>query len=595
MRFHHQFQPDSGSDENQFSNSEKLNTGIYSDSDYQNLLVYYQQGDWNKCNEIINELQSKYPGDPKVLEFKSDIEMKLLISGINIRASHEKNKKLIINGAFLIVVISILSILSVNAIKTSQQRAIANREIEADTLAKSNLKALESQVGLLLQSNHYEEAAKVILKMQEIDPDYPAIPDYQKKINDHLVLVDLYDLAINSLSEEKVLEALELFQEINSISPNYRDVVYQIDTINRKISLQNLITSGEKAYFEQNWEGAIGSFQQAYSLEEDIISPQIREKLLLCYLNSIVETLSNESPAISEIEKAGIYYQKAIALIPQDSGHIGERIELQQMSVDLLEIKDIQVARSILADQNHSELLVMKAIGFLRSAAALKPDRQDIPGEIRKAEKYLEALRLFNQKKWDGAINKLNELATFDSNYPNGMIPVLLYEANMYSGLKYFNGGFYLDARKRFELAEILAWENTDKNKLRLFKAQIYLGLTLGKLEDYKNSVSYFLYALKSIEDTTEFQSNNDLMNLKTIAERLNKEGKYYDAYLIMVDTLNENTDLYLYQEVAVYSGDNLAYYAEKYHSTMMEIVNNNNIEFPLVSSSQKINIPYLP
>ena len=588
MHLHHPNQSDSGNDG-------KLNTCLSSDSDYQNLLIYYQQGDWSKCNEIVNELHSKYPEDPKIQEFKSDIEMKLLISGINVQASKVKNKRFIINGVLIIVVILILTILTVDTIKTGHQSALLTRTSEADRLVESSLKALAAQMDLLLQSDHYEEASVLILEIQEIDSNYPALPEWQKRISDHLIILDLYDQANAALSEEKLQEALKLFQEIHNLNSNYRDVEYHIAAINHKIQIKSLITSGEKAYIEQNWEDAINSFQHAYELEEGILTPQIKEKLLLCYLNSIVKTLSNESPAIIDIEKAGTYYQKAIALIPQDSNYMGERNELQQMSVDLLEIKDIQVARSILSDQNHSEVLVMKAIGFLRSAAALKPDRQDIPAEIRKAEKYLEALRLFNQKKWDSSIAILTELATFDSNYPNGMVPVYLYEANMFSGLKYFKGGFYLDARKRFEEAEILAWGNTNKNKLRLFKAQIYLGLTLGKLEDFKNSVSYFLYALKLNKETAEFQSNKDLINSLTIAESLNEEGKYFDAYLIIVDTLNTNTDLYPSLEVAVKSGDNLAYYAEKYHSTMMEIVNNNSMEFPLVTSSQKISIPYLP
>ena len=137
--------------------------------------------------------------------------------------------------------------------------------------------------------------------------------------------------------------------------------------------------------------------------------------------------------------------------------------------------------------------------------------------------------------------------------------------------------GLYLDAINKLEQAEILAWHDTS-NLIKLFQVQVILGDTFGKLNDYKNAVSYYQYALNAI------QVNKRLTNFPAIATKLAEAnalaayGNYEDAFAAFQEVLSGIDVIYSISEIEISDGVCLAFFANENLSTLDVVLEANNL-----------------
>ena len=567
------------------------------DPAYQELLIHYQNADWEQCSLLIERLLLSYPDKQILLDFEADIDVQWMLR----KMSQEKSKAKVWKYIFsTLAFLGLLVLAIVAVIYFSQQSLISyQRQLEAYQtqvvqVQQVNLIQLENQALMALQAGKPEAALEIIGKIEQQDPENASLESLQSEANAQLKLVAVYDQAMQAMSLENYDQALEIFQQINLSRPLFRDVEYQIAWIEEHKFVLELLAAGENAYQQKKWSDTIQNYDQALALDPTLNSPQVKEQMLYSYLYSIVETLSKENHTIEELERSGTYYRKAIALIPQDRDYIAERERLRQLSLELLISKNYQMAKNLLGDPNHSRSSVAKAISLLKYASELKPDNQEFKSELNKAELYLSVLSYFEQGKMTQAITVLEDLARFDRQYPNGMGTVLLYEAYVAQGLRLYEDGFYLDARNVLEQAELIAWEDR-ANKLPLFLVQINLGNTIGKLENYKDAVSYYAYAFNAIEDITEKVDNQFFTDLLAKASELAELEEYDEAYSAYLDVIARMNVVFNYQDVNALTGESLLYIAQKYQSTIQGIQLYNEVDFPVVRRNQTLSIPSLP
>ena len=344
----------------------------------------------------------------------------------------------------------------------------------------------------------------------------------------------------------------------------------------RSNQISILLADGGTAYQNEDWDTVISSYEGALALDPQLDDPLITEQLLQGYLKKIISMLEEDSASIEDIEAAEQYYRKAVALIPQSKEYANERENLQEASSNLLQLKFVQTAKDMLSDSAQTITSVKKAVTYLTKAASIDPKNSALQIDLNNAEYYQVAFQDFLDMNWASAITNLTKIMESDPNFAGGNTATLLYEAYSALGQQYYSAGFYSDALNNFEQAELVAWDDTE-NTMKLFQVQINIGDTYGKLRDYENAVSYYLYALNSIEITSrsEMTTVNNLVAQATYWDAI---GDYDSAYTALQEALQAIGEIYVQTEIEISDGACLAFFADDNLSTIDAILEANNL-----------------
>ena len=575
---------------------------LAADPAYDELLIAYQNAEWERCNKILNALLEKYPGQSKLLDFRSDLDVQLMLR--NLDKSHVKtfreNKKritlrfvtipLIIIGIAIMIGLYILQVNQNSSLNQMVSTLVESTQTEAEVLQN-----LEAQARTLLQAGKAVLALDVLKQIQSIEPTYPALEELRKEAEKITQLESQYDQAMQALASNQLQDALTQLKQIQEADPQYRDVQSQIASIEQRLQIADLTEQAIKAYTDQRWFDVITAFEQVLSLDPSLTTPEMKQQLFNSYLNGIVQILENENTTFEDLAKAEEYYKKARALVPQNKQFLDERENLQKLIVNLLVRKYSQFAKDLIENQKFSEANVGQAVDFLNRASSLNPDDSTVSAELAKAQLFQIGIRNFNEFRYDPSITALAKIAFSNADYANGRLKMILYEAYCARGNQFFSLGFYLDAQRDFQAAEIIAFEKPEL-KLRLFQVQINTGLTLGKLRNFKDSVSYFAYALKAIDIYNRSIKDVAFLNKLRSADIAVTEIRYFDSYNLFIDALAKVDILYAYKDVNVEKGDSLVDIAYTNTSTVQSILANNTLpKVMVINSDQTLSIPYIP
>jgi tetratricopeptide (TPR) repeat protein len=195
---------------------------------------------------------------------------------------------------------------------------------------------------------------------------------------------------------------------------------------------------------------------------------------------------------------------------------------------------------------------------------------------------------------WGLVIENLKKLLVSYNNYANGNAKVLLYEAYYALGHQYYAVGVYEDARSNLEEAEILAYEN-GFNQLKLFQVQMLLGDTIARMGDSANAVSYYQYALNSINAYSRASGDADLTAQLMEAEALAASGFTRDAAASYYQIHQTISRIYTIKEVEAVDGTSLAFFADQNASTSEAIIEANGLpQSSVISFGRKIKVPTL-
>ncbi len=572
-------------------------SSLKSEPAYLELLVKYQNAEWNECASLLGELSEKYPGDPVLADFQEEIRLKQIFQSDEVTFEKEKKKQTRKSFSLSLLVVIAGIVLGLAAVVLYFTAFGPNaRQLpgmsESEKIQK--LQAYEEQTRNFLRVGNTEMALTTIEKIKEIDPYYAPLVELSRQAEQLKEMDVLYNNAVASLESGKRAEALEIFRKLVGMNPSYKDVKFQVEQIEQAARVDDLLVLAEKAYSESRWADVIAAYEEAMVLKPNLETENLEEQLFTSYYQKIREILSSESPTIMDIDNAEAYYYKAVALVAQDKAFTQERRELQQFLVSLLNLKYRQIARAFIDSPFSTEDSISKSVDYLRKALSLSPGDARISSELDKAQTYLLATQKFNRMEWDAAITNLEKLSRFQSNYANGMVRYMLYEAYSARGKRFLTAGYFLDARKDLEKAEIVAWEVTD-NKLQRFEAQVNVGLVLGKMYDYTNAIKYFSMALDSVGMENFVTDANKLAALQSA--RLNAEARMdYNAYEAYALAISDIFTALPAREVGIAKGQNLASISLIYSSTAFSIREKNGMpDLASSKSDSTIFAPYIP
>lgn len=562
------------------------------DPQFTEFIEAYQKGEWERSKELLDGLVTRHPDIELFREYSKDLEVQLSLRDISLKHTTEQKKQTIKQTArisiftlalifFILVIFTGIFILISNKFGAQQK--------EQDQI---QLKSLSAQAGELLLSGQPGPALLVIEKIKQLDPDY----EFLKTLTDEASLLGeletKYQSGLELIDSGNFTEALTIFSEIEQARPGLWDVPRQLKNAEDQISIEALFQAARKAYDESDWAAVIENYEAALTINPKLEDGLMKEQLLNGYLRAIIQMLENDSTTIEDIENAEDYYRKAVAMIPQSRAFTSERENLREVSSNLLVLKYSQTASILLTESTQTVNSIGKAVSYLSRASNLSPNDQNLKNELANAQLYQIGLQNFVNMDWGTAIDNLTRLVTADKKYADGKASILLYEAHAARGRQYYSVGLYLDARRNFEAAEIIAWERPD-NPFKLFDIQTWLGATLGKVDDYTNAISYYKYAFDSINIYPHLGVNSDFAQLFYSAEGEASAGNNRLAYEKYAEAMTHIADVYTMNEVKVPDGACLAFVADDNKSTISAIQNLNHLSKNVtVTFSQELQVP---
>jgi tetratricopeptide (TPR) repeat protein len=564
------------------------------DPDYLRMVELYEHAEFSQCQEVLLDLEQRYPEYPELMKFKEDLQLKLSLKNIAVKEKQQqKNTKrkstlnlgiFAIVGTVIVLVVFFISFLNLQMNERST-------ELQMKT---AQLSTLYNQADQLLIAGKPQPVVEIIALINLVDPQYTELDGLTSRTAKLLQLERKYQAAMGLITENKSLEALVLLQEIEEIYPGMWDVRQQISTIQRSTDVETYIAEGRAAFQKNDWLKVINAYENAMILDPKLDDPEMKEQLLRSYLNVIISLLQDETATIEEMENAELYYRRALAMVPQNKDFASERGDLQEVSSNMLVVKYAQTARTLLEDKSQNANSIAKAVSYLNSAVNIVPNNNTFQTELNNAQLYQLAFKNFVDLDWGSAITNLNQLISVDSNYANGNARILLYEAYFTLGKQQLLAGNYQDARSKFEQAEKLARQDSN-NLLKLFQVQVLLGDTLGKMEDYQNAVSYYKLALDSIQFLPRltdypavaikfYQANDQAVN-----------GNFFDAFSTYQEGLAEVDVIYTVVQKGIKDGACLAFFAHENNSTLNAVLEANDLPNNMVITyGRNLSIPTL-
>lgn len=562
----------------QISNQSDLS----SDPEYAQLLDNYQNAEFTRCSEILETLENRYPGNRSLQDFKENLNIQLSLQNMAaVNKKGEKRKKKFTILKMIAFTLIGFTIVFITATITYQylNDIVSTNQLEVQT---TQLTSLYAQAEQLLNVAKPQPAAEIIEKIRLINPDFDNLSELTSRTDRLLLLEAKYLTALEMIEENRDTEALVLLQEIDAEQPGMWDVSQRIASIETSHQIAEALEAGNAAYLAENWGQVISAYETVMRLDPKLDDPQMKEQLLKGYLNKIIRLLQNDTFSIEDIEAAEQYYRKAVALIPQSREFASERENLQEVSSNLLEVKFTQIAKANLADKNQTASSIARAVSFLRKAANINPRNNALQLDLKNAEFYQIGFQNFIEMNWAPAITHFNQILSSDTNFANGNASLLLFEAYYALGNQYYSAGFYQDARRYFEQAEILAWDDSE-NLLKLFQVQIRLGDTFAKLDDDETAVSYYQYALSAIQIVPRLTNYPAIESKLAEANNLAANGSYESAVSAYQEALTGIDVVYTISELEINDNACLALFANEHSSTVEAILAANDLPKSMV------------
>lgn len=571
------------------------------DPNFQKLLTYFQNANWQECLNQIDQFLVMYPEDGFLSAFKQDIEVRIkLQEAREHRLAEEKResryKFLLRFFAFtawgLFVGVLFWWVFNSYTTHVTQVRL----EKEAAQLAQT-LAAKYQNAESLLTAGKSKEALALYNEIQLIYPGYRDIGQKIQLANNLLAVESLYQEGIQAVQEGKSEEALAMLLEVERLSPKYKDTLLQIQKIEQDQQIKLLIKDVKDAFNRQDWTGVVNAYEDIKAIDPFLKLSELDSILFVSYRNLIVGVAGRADATFSEVETAEQYYRIALSLAPQDKEFAAEREELQQIAVNLLANKYYLYGINLLESSNYSVTGLRESIRILNKAYNIGSGSPVIRSEIEKAQLFLDSYDDFLHRRWGSAITGLEQLNRREENYANGMLKYLLYEAYTARGDSLLAFSDFEGALIDYQEAEKYAW-SSDNNQLRLFKIETRIAYTLRRLWRLGDAAEFYRYAF----DRLNYQNLLVTLEQQPLLLGINnakdayKVGNELETVRLFEMAMENEEMLYEYKTIDVLRGDTLAQIAFIYDTTIENLRKTNNLgESMTFSSNQQVLVPLLP
>lgn len=570
------------------------------DSEYLDLLKYYQNADWEDALNVLKSLLAKYPEDAALLEFQHEIQMRFNMQQVGqIYDRAEKQQQFARIGLRVLIALAVAAVLifAVNfGIDFIQARVEADQVARTQAAQAQSLAAKFANAEKFMRADRVTEALTLLEEIQAEDPAYEGVAEMIEQAQAREALAELYQQGRAEYETGDLDSAKETLKSVLEVDPRYKDAASLVNRIENIQSIDALRVQASQAYQDGDWLGVVTAFEEIKEIDNSTDTTDLEEELFISYMNLVIETAEGGEATVEDVGQAEQYYRAALAIFPQNKEFEKERADLQRIAINLLANKFYIYAVDLIEQEDYSIDSMREALKLLTRASNIGSGSPAIASEISQLTDFLTAFDNYTARRWESAIDGFEQLYRISPDYANGMLKYLLYETYLARGDTFYSFAEYENAREDYNMAETFAWGD-EGNKLRLFQIEIRIGSTLRRLTLAGEASEYYSYALTLVNFPEKLGAGQqELSETWQEAEGSLASGDFWNAARLYEILLEDVEMVYQFETISIRRGDSLAHLAFRYGSSVDAILlyNDNLGDSLIVRSDQEIRIPTL-
>jgi tetratricopeptide (TPR) repeat protein len=506
-------------------------------------MQHLQEGDWRAGLKEIERLVELYPLEQELRSLRNEFNFKSHLDSLEaadqLAERRGRVRRLLLRlAAAVAILLAAYVTVRVSWRWMAQQVMAARQQVEQEIQAAS-ISAMQRDVEALMHAGRLAEADALLGEISQLDPSVPGLAELSAELSFAVDLSDRYDEAMGLIDGKDWVGAKASLQGLEAAVPNYRDVSIQLAYIERQTLLGNLLSQGEAAFAEGNWEEAVTAFENLRALHPQHEPETIEARLFQSYVSAGRGVLIGQEDSLAALQLAESHFRKALALRPQDP---------------------------------------------------------EVKRERELAGLYLKAQDDFDLGNWSAVIEGLEIVIGADPSYAQGTARQTLYDAYAARGDLQMSVNLYDGALSDFERAVALAEQDAGAG-LRLYEAHLKLAEVQGATGNFEAAVLHFRTAAELGKlQARAAQDNPAMLGALLEAERHAANGNFGVAFeryrrAMRLADADQVRKIHVVQE-----GEYLTLLAGRYGSTVQAIAVANGIEdFNLIFPGQELLIPVLP
>lgn len=370
---------------------------------YTEAVRHYEAEEWAEAISLFSQLAAEYPDDQELQQILASVRLKASASREEAAPGRIRRARLgkpILLGLGIVALVALLAGVSyaiyVNWLlpaRAVQERATHLRELHQ--LARGYLAAGE-----------YGRAADLYAEILSEMPDDDTAAAGLKRAEDLQELAIAYDRALQLTEDERWDEALQAWQSILAVDPNFKDVKYWITLVEEQGLVGSLFAEAEQRFASGDWSSAIELLEQLRAQDADYRREEVEALLVESLLNLAEQLLAQAAEPADVYEEVMELFDEAIQISPHD---------------------------------------------------------ESVPTERAVAEAYLQGHALFQDEDWEGAVEEVRFVYEQRPDYAAGQAVGLLYEAYIRCGEKRAGAGDLQGALACYQAASELPVEDTSE------------------------------------------------------------------------------------------------------------------------------------
>ena len=566
---------------------------------FRTAMASMQNGDWESGINQIEKVMESYPLEPELRSLRQEMIIRAKVDADEKADNAASRKRRFRNLAIRGSVIAILAILAIFVAQTysswfETQVASAQQEVQYQML-RFDLDNKMSYAKDYVRAGQAAPALELLDEIEEIDSDYPEIESTRQEAFKLQALEEKYLDALNLIEAGDLNGALVVLEEIESQEPYYRDVKNRILQIQDQTLLGEQLREADQLFADEQWEEAVEAYYSMYSLNPDYQTAHVEDRLFSSYVNA-AETLLNSSDTIEAIEKVEDYFQRALALRPQEPEVKDKQARVRSMIEERLFRSYVFLAQqAILNEPNPLEGLNI-ADRYFTEALRLKPNDPEISIQRELAHQFVLGQDNFLTSAYGDTITNMEFVISQEPGYANGAARQTLYEAFVARGDSAMAIGDFDSALEDFQRAAVIANEDPSSTG-RLYEIQMRIAEAQGLLGDYDSAVRLYQSAIAMAGLQARANQYSSAMAAALVsADEFATQGNLREAFRNYREAVTWATQVFDVVVHVVTSDDYLSQLALDYNSTVNLIATANNLANPnIIIPGQELLIPILP
>jgi outer membrane protein assembly factor BamD (BamD/ComL family) len=286
----------------------------------------------------------------------------------------------------------------------------------------------------------------VIFQVSEAQRDkvpLPQIPELPEEVDEALEerLAELYTRGLSAFWLEEWDKAVQSFQAIVSVRPDYEDTTNKLAGAKRQANLHTLFTQAQAAQEAEDWSGALAALEELAAEAADF--KDIAERLQIVRKQKQLADLYGEAQRLhqaqqwqavvnvfGQIQAIEPEYPDPDELLPTAEQEVAERKRqaklnnLYSRAVREMDARQWQEARQLLDQVQEMEPGYRETEPLLaRVGTEIKREEAEQRWQEQIATLYEQALGLAGDQQWQQVLAKMEEIQTLDPQFadPEGL------------------------------------------------------------------------------------------------------------------------------------------------------------------------------